>query len=202
MSSHFILTDGAFKLPISGLLKVLVCFYGAARPCVGHGMDSQDRMGHWLSHIVFTCSYFSYTTRKKWLAYSIPAVKHGEWQHHAVGGLISGRDRETGNYWRKGDCGQKKKKKRSLKRTNGSAFNTQPRQGWSGSGTSLWLSLSGPAKVSTLPAEHLWRDDGSSQMLPIKFDGAWEDLPRRMGWSGQIQVWKVCGDLTENTQKL
>lgn len=45
MSSHLILPASACKLPISSLLKALVCSYGAVRPWLGLGTDS-EKSGH------------------------------------------------------------------------------------------------------------------------------------------------------------
>ena len=62
-------------------------------------------------------------------------------------------------------------------------LSTQPRQHRSGFGTSLWTSLSGPARAQTSTQSNISGDTWKScaVTLLVQPDRAWEDLQRRNG---------------------
>jgi hypothetical protein len=64
-------------------------------------------------------------------------------------------------------------------------LSTQPRQCRSGFGTSLWMSLSGPARARTWTRSER-PENSCAATLPIQSDRAWEDLQWRMGETPQI----------------
>ena len=81
-------------------------------------------------------------------------------------------------------------------------LNTQPRQCRCGFGTSLWMSLSGPARDQTLTRLNISGETGNScaTTLPIQPDRAWENLLRRLGQTPQIQVCQACSIMPKKTQ--
>ena len=88
------------------------------------------------------------------------------WQHHAVGMFFSGRDWGTSQDWGKDERSKVQRdlyfvrtwlgQRFTFQQDNGpkhtaktTPLSTQPRQRRSGFGTSLWMSLSGPARART-----------------------------------------------------
>ena len=119
-----------------------------------------------------------------------------------VGMFFSGRDWETSQDQGKDErskvqrdpwgkpaperSGLKTGAKIHLRRTT--TLSTQPKQRRSGFRTSLWMSLSGPARFRTWTRSHISGETWKllCVMLPIQPDRAWEDLQRRMVETHQI----------------
>ncbi len=88
MSSHFILPACACKLPISGLLKALLCFYGAVRALLGHSTDPQQKSGpsviqglHTLHiHSIYIYTLYPHSSYK--MQYTCRTVL--EWLHGSI----------------------------------------------------------------------------------------------------------------------
>ena len=81
-------------------------------------------------------------------------------------------------------------------------ISTQPRQSRSGFGTSLWMSLSGPAEPGLEPdwTSHERPETSCAATLPIQPDRAWEDLQRKIGETPQVQVCQTCSIIPKNTR--